>query len=701
MNDGPSISREIAQRAFAAVTDSTSSAQMKAQASIVLHSKLVAGNNLSGAQKEQITRTISTDISMATMDPKQCSVSVELPAHFIRWTVPNTSTFSMRDLNSDGPVKAYALVQTMNLVDSIKLTDSLRPELKSFLQVLNDLPLYGDFDQLVIKGWKRSVQEHGRGPDKSYLPTRVLFLQTGMLLGKTKDELYLRFTQKLASDIQVEIDALLDSTSKKLFATSGLKDLPIEGNLRAVSVLESVVIGGKQSIGSEGLADAWMRAAGDEFLSSYARVLAKANEGQRRAMLTEVFYSSKYFQCTKPALLEPLLKWCDLAVAGKSLEDDEQTKNCIDMLVGLLSNHDRLSAECQKSIVDRLESYTFLNNTNLWLAQGIEGWGPVMRAAVLKRSFSIIAVEVESDDPLLCEALAIARQGLAHWDSVPEELRQKAIEQMHNRLDAAAREPSKHTHLQRVLSEFESFSTPGVIDVLPTKHGSETIVSTNAIVQILNILVDMEVESNAILQKMTPSVQALHERIEKLNLMDANLSKSWTKKYWRRDYRARPGDPFDRDEADRWVFHTWYMQSGSLLGKDLEMLRLRPENLYREDQERKRRFIQPGDTLAIYVPGVLPESGDPPVIQAGTSTVVVGFPVPVSKDGTIQLRWLEPIKVQDLELSQVQEELLRQYGKINTQPKTLQGTTVQFLLRANRPQELRNLTGTGLAPPTK
>lgn len=568
----------------------------------------------------------------------------------------------------------------------------MRPELKSFLQVLNDLPLYGDFDQLVIKGWKRSVQEHGRGPDKNYLPTRVLFLQTGMLLGKTKDELYLRFTQKLASDIQVEIDALLDSTSKKLFATSGLKDLPIEGNLRAVSVLESVVIGGKQSIGSEGLADAWMRAAGDEFLSSYARVLAKANKGQRRAMLTEVFHSSKYFQCTKPALLEPLLKWCDLAVAGKSIEDDEQTKNCIDMLVGLLSNHDRLSAECQKLIVDRLESYTFLNNTNLWLAQGIEGWGPVMRTAVLKRSFSIIATEGESDDPLLCQALAIARQGLAQWDSVPEELRQKAIEQMYNRLDAAAREPSKQSHLQRVPSNIERLAMPVVFEQQPTHNGTQTIFSTNVIVQILNILGDMKVISKDIRQKMTPTVQALHESIEKLNLMDANLSRSWTKEYWQRD---RGGS---KDQADRWVFHTWYMQSGSLLGKDFETLRLRPERLYLEDQERKNRFVQPGDTLAIYVPGLLPESGDPPVIQAGTSTVVVGFPVPVSKDGTIQLRWLDPIKVQDLELSQVQEELLRQYGKINTQPKTLQGTTVQFLLRANRPQELRNLTGTGVAP---
>ena len=227
-------------------------------------------------------------------------------------------------------------------------------------------------------------------------------------------------------------------------------------------------------------------------------------------------------------------------------------------------------------------------------------------------------------------------------------------------------------------------------DVQPNDNSGYSTLSSNVIVQILNILVDMKVNSNAILQKMTPAVQALHESIDKLKLMDSYPS-SWSNVPWHQQVNG------PRSGNDQWVLHTWYMQSGSLLGKDLETLRLRRENLYREDQERKRRFVQPGDTLAIYVPGVLPESGDPPVIQAGTSTIVVGFPVPVSKDGSIQLRWLEPIKVQDLELSQVQEELLRQYSK-HAQPNTMKGTTVQFLLRANRPQELRNLTGTGVAP---
>jgi serine/threonine protein kinase len=377
---------------------------------------------------------------------------------------------------------------------------------------------------------------------------------------------------------------------------------------------------------------------------------------------------------------------------GKSQEDVIQAALTLRTLVSELPNN-RIEADVQQKILQKFGNTAVLTNGRFWLAQGIQDWGPAMRAAVLQRAFSIIAAESEVDDPLLCQALAIARQGLDRWDSVPEEIRQKAIEQMIKRLDAAAREPSKHVHLQKVPDLFKQLAIPIVDGVQPFDNRNYETSSANTIVQILNIVVDMKVNSNAILQKMTPAVQALHESIDNLKLMDSKISRLGNE-----DWHLQMMD--SRSGKDQWVLHIWYIQSGSLLGKDLETLRLRPERLYLEDRERKNRFVQPGDTLAIYIPNFLPERGDPPVIQAGTSTVVVGFPVPVSKDGTIQLRGFEPIKVQDLELSQVQEEILRQFGKFTTKPNTWQ-VTVQFLLRANRPQELRNLTGTGLAPPTK
>jgi len=689
--NGQLINQEIAKRAMSALADASESATIKAQSSIILCEIHRLKMEYSESQRRNLAKALALEISKATEDTRKFTELVELPNDFRGYSSPLPPGFT-----EGSSIEPYFMVQMMNLIMALELKEELRPELEQFFQTLTDLPLYGKRIQSFAEanpksGLVRAMQVAEQEENRNFLPIRVLFLQTGMLLGKTKDELYSRFTQKLASDIQVEIDALLDFTSKHLYISqSGWQTLPIEGNARAVSVLESVVLGGKQAPGGKELADPWMRATGDEFPSSYARVLAKANENQKNALLSIVFHTSKYFQCTQPAALETFLKWCDQAVAGKSMEDD-QTKDCVRTLTRLLNTNDRISEECQKMIVDRLATYSFLNNKNLWLDQGIEPWGPVMRVAVLQRAFSLIAAEGDADDPLLCQALATAHQGIKYWDAIPEELRQKAIEQMLKRLDAAAREPSKHVHLQKVPELFKQLAIPIVDDVQPVDNSKYETYTANAIVQILNIVVDMKVNSNAILQKMTPAVQALHESMDNLKLMDPTISRLGNEDWHRQVRESRSG-------KDQWVLHTWYIQSGSLLGKDLETLRVRPERLYLEDRERKNRFVQPGDTLAIYIPGVLPESGDPPVIQAGTSTVVVGFPVPVSKDGTIQLRWLEPIKVKDLELSQVQEELLRQYSKINTQPKTLQGTTVQFLLRANRPLELRNLTGTGLAP---
>lgn len=80
--------------------------------------------------------------------------------------------------------------------------------------------------------------------------------------------------------------------------------------------------------------------------------------------------------------------------------------------------------------------------------------------------------------------------------------------------------------------------------------------------------------------------------------------------------------------------------------------------------------------------------------QAGTSTPVVGFPVPVSSDGTIQLPLLEPLRVAELELAQVQAEIDAQYvGKNLLKSDSPRGISVQFLLRAGEGLEIRNVAG--------
>ena len=398
--NGQLMNEEIVTRAIASLSNANESAAIKARASIILCELIRLKMEYSESQRKNLAKALSREISKATEDTSNCSELVELPEAFRGYSSPLPPGFT-----EGSSIEPYFMVQMMNLIIAFELKEELRPELEQFFQTLTDLPLYGKRIQSFAganpkSGLVRAIQVAEQEENRNFLPIRVLFLQTGMILGRTKDELYSRFKQKLASDIQVEIDALLDFTSKHLqLSESGWQTLPIEGNLRAVSVLESVVLGGKQLPGSKELSEVWMKVAGDEYLSSYARVLAKANENQKNALLSVIFHTSKYFQCTKPAALESLLKWCDQAVAGKSMEDG-QTKNCVSMLTRLLNTHDRISEECQKMIVDRLATYSFLTPENLWLAQRIEGWGPIMRAAVLKRAFSIIATESEADDPL-------------------------------------------------------------------------------------------------------------------------------------------------------------------------------------------------------------------------------------------------------------------------------------------------------------
>ncbi len=120
---------------------------------------------------------------------------------------------------------------------------------------------------------------------------------------------------------------------------------------------------------------------------------------------------------------------------------------------------------------------------------------------------------------------------------------------------------------------------------------------------------------------------------------------------------------------------------------DANELADRPYKLYEQDQERLARFIQPGDTLSIYVSGLA--IGEPPVIQAGTRTPIAGFPVIVSQENTIFVPNLGTFETKDKDLEQLKEEIVQ-----NLVPQVATQVNVAFLLRHNQQLELRNVTGT-------
>jgi hypothetical protein len=76
--------------------------------------------------------------------------------------------------------------------------------------------------------------------------------------------------------------------------------------------------------------------------------------------------------------------------------------------------------------------------------------------------------------------------------------------------------------------------------------------------------------------------------------------------------------------------------------------------------------LAPGDTLGIFIEGVLGERGEkaiPPVqfSQQGNLPPSIGFPIPVRDDGTLPLPLIEPLKVTGLTLEQVQDKIRNAY----------------------------------------
>ncbi len=139
-----------------------------------------------------------------------------------------------------------------------------------------------------------------------------------------------------------------------------------------------------------------------------------------------------------------------------------------------------------------------------------------------------------------------------------------------------------------------------------------------------------------------------------------------------------------------------YVQTGLLLGQDYQELIDRPNRIRREQEQVKQRFVQPRDTLAISIPGVLPAGGAaPPVIQAGNRTPVTGFPVPVSAEGTINLPGLQPLSGKDQDLDALRELIKRSYSEFYGKP--VESVSVEFLMRAGEKLELRRLTDAGAA----
>ncbi len=730
----PSMRDEIIRRAIRAATDETTPNRTYVKAILVLRSLYDAGFSLSDPQRTELAKGLSRTLVQGTQSPELATVEAEVPRQLQRFGLPVTTLGEFR--NSRTEFKPNKLISALNLIAVGKLEPVLTQELTQLHESFSSLPLNSSSLVKAMQSptkntWTDMLLDHQNGKiPANYLPNRIIYLQSGFLTGKKENELFDRFEKSLAADVQLQIENALKaiensiSTGNSAWQDWGMSYLTgvtsADYPPRAAEVLGKYFEKSSSRTDSESLlnfAKIWSRACGSRFLEQYGKVVKNADEINRRALLSINLTKLEELEFKDPSQLNPLLEVASEIYdkpANKATRGDSSTvtmdKLMTRTLASLLAESSNVTAEVQQRLIDFLEQQGSLDDTNFWLRQPNSvkdepHYGVPMRQAILRHA--IKALQLSGNSPeLQCPSLALIKTAISNRDPITADQRKALIEQASIELQRTVKSPKAYAGLVLVTHTSASLEPSfNGVDLQPISNASSTaprragfedrnFVSLsprqnygNLLVLYLNVLSAMNVQSNAAeMQILREELESLHQKVEAQNIMANGLLG------WGSLNLSNIGDPENFDV----VMHTWYKQTGVMLGKDYTQLSQRPYELVKADRERQRRFVNPKDTLSIHIPSVLPRSGEPPVIQAGKSTPVSGFPVPVSAEGQIDLPFIEPLNVKDLELPQVHAAIEKAYkdSKVLSGDKPL-GITVHFLLRANQSEELRNIAGNG------
>ncbi len=452
------------------------------------------------------------------------------------------------------------------------------------------------------------------------------------------------------------------------------------------------------------------RVSGDQFFVHFTKAIEGASQEKRELLLSTDFSGQREFGCSDPNSLTSLMKWSDSIFASEREADIALQLPLAKMLRSLLRDRtetvekqrknranfevqgELVSPECQQLILSHLQRYSQLNDQNFWLNEPAMFYplkivlqAPQMdvafRRVMLQRALAALSPRAESTtnrDQLRTHALMAIRSLVGAGEQLTPEQRDELKNRLTELLVEAAADLKESSFEQ--WGPFSYWATPNV----PNTNSSKDFTGPCNLLHVgLSLIDELKMAS-----ELAGPLQSLFEVAQKPRITTnyyRYTDRSWA---YRLIELNRPGQ-------DRYEFfvQTVYLQTGKLLGKDFNELVGRATKLKQEDEEARRRFIQPGDTLAIYIPAVLPaDDSPPPVIQAGKKQPVTGFPVPVTAEGEITLPHLDPLNVQGKDLNAVRTLLHQSYGSI-VKPEALKGLTIQFLMRANEQIELRNVTG--------
>ena len=719
---------EIVKHALAAMAEETVAAEQFTVAAAVLDSCLQDDYKLDSTHSEQLIELARKQLeAVKSISPSM----LELVNQALRHNPRSRKIGQSKAYVSNGTrktSKGNELVSTLNLVAVAGIERELKDELSKLHEMLGETALQGTFQgagyasNLPTRFLFLSEQAEYGSPEYFGCMRQLLYLQTGYLLGYSQNQLESRFKELRVADREARAEKILTELegTDESKANDALQRaqywLGPQDSARSSEVLRKAFVQFSEDTNSDWRQAAAMkllsRISGDGFLGEFAKCVAKSENPKRILANYQSLYELKEFRCgddsdpkrqdTANKALHEFFSWLD---QERSPEIKFMARN---LLKGLLRDRSQVAAEfepesyqvpagvvsnaSQALILNYLVQQSELNN-EFWLGEVNSPpfpdpipFGELFEKEQLTRALTIIEDSgLDESERVRAYACVSVLEGRPFFDDAA---RKTVLRSITRELQLLARHQPLRERLQlfELPSSYVFMDQPAVLELkLDSSNGfsrSDARCSSSLPTICLNLLMHFDAVS-----ELQAEIESFHLAVAEVKMARSYFSGRT------RSWESTVNRATQYDDVAGMLAHTLLIQSGKMLGKDVSELLERPDRLAAAERERKRRFVQPGDTLAIYIPGVLPGGNvDPPVMQAGTRDPVVGFPVPVNAQGAITLPFFGSIDARGMELTEVKRRIM----EINDEKSILRsGTeiTVFFLMRANEKLEIRNISG--------
>lgn len=695
--------RETLRRAIRLLSDDNADRSLRCQTGLALVAMARTGFTAPSDQKQSLVNCLNQQLKSATPNPI---------AH--AWNAPVDRRFridgtfrSVRDRD-----QANLLLVLLHVIDEFDFdeTGECQPALDS---------LHGSTKELPIQYVSRT---NYRESDSAEIEcVRLVFIKTGDLLGIPEETVRARLDEMRTADRRLHVEKALanlasDSTND---LTNGLSEagrfLSAEEAETAIPVLKDLLSSPRleQLTHTEWFlkpAALLSRVSGDQFFTHFTDALRKSTNP--RTLLKIDLWHLREFECTSENSIEPLLTWADETCLRS--DDPKLTQEITSLLSSLLRDRSELPSrhaqntrrvsftvppeddkpnrfalpsgpvaeEVQQAIIKHLESYPGVTDENFWLNApepavsehpNFPVWDRPLRATMVRHAMNTL--ERGATQNLACRALIVIKSILTTGDTLSDDQQSKLVEILRPKFEVAAAAPESAGTFHQLPEEmfgwceFERPQEMPSASYRTQNFANETLLAIDV------------AASAELVAPLRDSLQKLHE---------AARSQEYTSTYFRPERRWR--DLAQSSYSARVAVQAILLRTGKLLGEDLKKLEELPIRRSATKKKIARMTAMPGDTLAIYVENILPSQGSPiPVMQAGTSSPVVGYPIPVSSSGEIIVPELGPIKVSAMQLSNIRNLIRTRYSEILRNPEDL-SITVEMLSKASDVLELRSLS---------